>query len=550
MYENFDKEIKDAFPPTPQEFTARMRKTLGVLPKRKQHTLWKALASVATAAAACALFAFIFSQINLPAKDIVSTPHPTAAAQTTAGAPDDESYPPAPPPVGPLPQLAVTDMGSLPSSPGGWQAVAQNGGVNWYFNPGSGEIARAEAGKAVSVKLDLARGQSVDTYTFLPAQDGRWAAFTVHAASGDAVWLVTSDGRKMVVPDDVHWMDYNWQPIQIDLSGAAMFPFDCRLEAPADQEDIDADSMIDDFSICAVKPDGTVYFLQVGIDTYKGYQAFSLNDRRGYCTETEKLGAGEAAVASTETIYTMDAGRDGVFKISDESGAFQPPSVTLQSNRFALFRAADDGAPGASLTCALLIYKDDPDHALWELDMGTGTATKVADGCLAAGWLSSTAYWYSTEADSAQMIQRDAAGLKTVGVTAHIKPAVYPSDYPSDMAGKTTLIPEIWIQNNTDAGITLPDAAQWCSLEITRDGTVVWQQQGDFKLSDGKYRYRSIGKIGDAGEQAGAGPYTLKPGYELGLEFMDVVWDQPGVYMLSGEFYGQQVNYRITLPVE
>jgi hypothetical protein len=561
MNTQYNKALKSLYPPTPAAVSRKVAEALHSLPRRKARWPWQIAKAAMGTAVICAAFIALYNIPSLPGKDLVKTPAPTQAAvlanttkaptndktaSRTASPAETDILLPTPAPVGKLPQLVVTTPAKAPSSADGWQAAAVSGKVTWYYNPAASALARVESGKTVAIALDTPAGQTVDAYTFLPSGDGRWLAFTVHSGSGDTIWLVTKDGRKLDISKDVNWVDSDYKPVQVSLANLTMFPYGSRLEFPKAQEDISADSLIDDVEICAYDADGTVYDVQVALDTYSGYQSFALNDRRGsFGYNQQNLGPGEGIVASGEMLYKLSLGENQKYTIAMKSGAGQSATLSLQQNKFALFKSTGDDGRSAPLTYALVIYKNDPQRTLWELNIETGNSKKITTGCLAAAGLGDGTYWYTSSGDPASIRKQTADKSKTVSLKASLGVAVYPPNYQSDMAGKVVLNPVVKVQNNTGKDITIPDTVN-CSLQLTRDGRTVWQKTGDLKLTDAKFI--RIGKIGKGAEQVEQGPYILKNGEELVVDLAEVVYEEPGTYSLEGQFYNKTVNVQIALP--
>jgi hypothetical protein len=407
----------------------------------------------------------------------------------------------------------------------------------------STDLYQAYAGnlwQAATFKLDITAGWSVDTYTFLPSNDGRWLAFTLHGPKGDDVWVVTQDGRKMSVMGDVQWVDSNSNPVKADFSEASLAPFGNSniYLVPATTG---VDSVQDGVSIRAIFPNGDAYLLQVSLNTVTGSKNMLLDDRRG----------GYMAITNANTDQVLLCNRNYFIRVQGQSGGkyamvfgdCQTP-VEIQSENFSLCRFPVENVE-LRPNRALLVYAGDPAQTLWELNIQTGQETKIATGCVAADWIDETNYWYAADPDCTAVVTREADGVHTVDVQIHLSYNVTSDNAVVTGAVSVAAQPYIIIQNLTDADVTIPSDIP-CSLMLLYGGKTVWSKDGTFKLSDADQQGSEI--YNDAGDSKdiGYGPATLPPGYLMQIWLPQIPCPDAGEYTLEGSFYNQdyQVHTR------
>jgi hypothetical protein len=517
MFNDLDRELDKAFAPTPASFSRSVDKALRELPQKSAWRLRPAFVAALATLAVFAVFAVVFGGIKVISNNIedasFATNTATAASLTQAA----------------MPPLAVTYPKSVPSSAIGWQAAAVAGDAAWYFKQSTGEIAYVEAGKTTAIALGLKQGQAVDAYTFLPDKEGQWVAFTVHGGAGDSVWVVTKGGRKMAVPEDVQWVDNYNNPVQADFSGASMIAYgsDYYLEPTEDVNDPVPDSV----RIKAAFPNGELYELNVSLNTKAGHPECLLDYRKGdYYTSWHLKNEGETLVTGKEYLYKIIQ-EDGKYFLS--LWGTQMP-VDLQSDRFALFKL-----PGQNQMMyparALMVYAGDASRTLWELNIETGKASKIATGCLAADWTDDSSYWYAAQADSARVLKHEAADLHNVRTQLMLIQAG--GDSNEDI--NTSIVIQVIVQNLTDQDITIPENVP-CDLRISRDGEILWQKNGLSLPADITTRRIFLDSvltspIGDSTRKI-HWPVVVPPGYtlEFGLPGPDCTGT--GTYTLDGSF--------------
>lgn len=530
--------LKEIYPPTPDSFTEKVDSALRELPKEGARWKMPVASMAAYALVACTVLVLGFALF-------VRTPdHPQ---QTTAGpaaggtAPSGTSAAPTPQPA-PLPQLPLSHPQI--ASAAGWQAAAAAAGdVTWYYKPSSEQIARVKDGKCDAFLLSLSAGQSLDVHTFMAAAGGGALAFTVHGKDGDSVWIVTSEGRKMSIPDDVSWFDIadSTKPLRFDFSGLSMAPESFQVGGGTGSDaQTAATYYIEGIDISAVRPDGSTYNLTVSIlDNlyYKGLVRGALtgNIREGVCLSLPD----ETAVPTSFRGYLIGVykGADGSYRLGNEDH-----KVELQSNRFAFFRPQPSQSVfGFVLRYALFVYRDDPENTLWGLDGDTGKVEKIAANCVSAGWLPDGDCWYATASDAA-MLQTHAVGYGSPVVAACLLSESY-----SD--GSLTLVPSFEIENHSGQPLTLP-ATLPCSLKLTRDGTMIWSKDDGVSLQQTDSLFcEPMSGFGGTVDMA-EGQFTVPNGYVLSFELnCGIPMDAAGAYRLTGTLYnGLKVNYQMTLP--
>lgn len=558
-------KLRETYPPTPQVFKAGIEQAMRALPERRAHWSLPAPAVAAYAIAAFAALALLVSGVVLPAGFPGKTaqasaqpsspspkqpsapalqPSPSPAASPTASPAVNYTGAPTPPPVSPLPRLAVVNSDKTPTAEDGWQAAAVSGDATWYFNPSASEIARAEGGKTVMIALALALGQAVDIYTFLPARDGRWLAFTVHTANGDTVWLITKDGRKMVIPDDIRWCNSSsHQTIQVDFSKCTLVPVYMKPMDTAVDAEYSENEGVDYITICATYPDRSIYRIQVYLNLKSGYPDLDLNDRQGDMIFMPfALTDGQTVIADQWSIDIAGMGRNGKYQIDSHTSQLE---TELQSNRFLMFKANDGRHVWTNPTSALLIYQNDPTLTLWELNMSTGKTKQLVNDCLAAGWIDAMTYWYTSKTNPTTIQVHAENYLKTIIQQIVLTPCVYMSSNGSDTNNQVTLRPTVTIQNDTNEDITIP-ACISSSLKMKKDGVKIWEQIGDFQLVNAKKL--SLSSV-NSPAPTGTEPITIPAGDMLEMELTEVPYQGPGKYTLEGSFYkNRNINITVSLP--
>lgn len=527
MNRNFYNDLKELYPPTPASFTDKIDRTLNALPKGGARWKMPIVSVAAYALVACAVFALMFTFAVKPApapRASASQIPPTASPTAT---PEESGKP-----AQQLPQLPVSYPDNIDSK-GGWQAVAASDNVKWYYNENFRQIDRTENGKNVAFTLDIESWQSVDTLTFLPSAGNGWITFTVHSGPTDSVWIVTKDGGKAVIPDDVQWVDRNLEPIETDFSGASMVPFSTTAlwGMPADTNGYSA--VTDGVMIRVTFSDGSVYWAEAAS------RDSTLVNMLGIVSPFPAAqGEGNTYVTNDRgLIYRI--GRDAEGKYTVRMGGYQV-RTDLKSASFALFRAACAANDSQRSFAALLIYQDDASHTLWELNLVTGKLMKITSGCIAAGFLSDTRYWYSGQSDSAAFRQQEARGLDKVIQLTGLASMINMTDDDTSSEQRAVLQVKVFIDNRTDKAVTVP-AEVPCSLTAKKDGVVIWSRSGMFPLSDAKEQ--TLWDNG-GGTAVAAGAVTLLPGNSLEIILEEIPLTGLGSYTLEGSFNaGESISY-------
>lgn len=384
--EDLEKHLQALYPPTPASFSMNINHTLRALPKRRRRFRLSIPAAIAYTVAAFFAVALLASSLYKPPK--------AAPAETPRSTPYRPiSTTPVPPltPLTVLSQLTVTPGAAKPASQDKWQIAAACGDVAWYYRADTAELALATSKGTSTMKLALAQGQTVDTCSFMPGKLGRWLAFTVHDNGVDSVWLVTQDGRQLLVTDDVPRPERDGRTTDDDLIGIRMLPFGNQpfLLREQSAEEAPGESLLVRVSYA----NGSVNLVEYALEYPDGGEGPS---RRYILSYSETNGCiviiGDWWVTRSYADYPFD--RNFLF---NECSA-------LQKGNYAMFRImhSPDGAP--ERTCrALLMNEDDPNRTLWMMDIISGDKQKVTEDCAMAAWSDYTDFWYVTADDASTM---------------------------------------------------------------------------------------------------------------------------------------------------
>lgn len=548
MKRDWTDNLAETYPPTPAVFTSSMRRTLQALPERSAR--WKTPASsvfvysLAVFATVALLAGGTIWSANRSASPTASPTQkavqPTQSAQPT---PKSTSTPrPTQPPAVPLPQLPISKMAAAPKSSDGWQIAAVAKDAVWYWNPSTMELAcAADAGGYQSIALQPSQGQTVDSYTFVASDGGQCIAFTVHGPGGDSVWLVTAKGRKMELPNDVLWVDQvdNKTPLQFDFTGLSMIPAGFSVGKSVTSSEAEGEQIeysIDGIRVYAADAEGNTYGLDISSDYNYG---LTISNCLGTIHQGQKLSLpDESWVVNGLTITPKKVG-----KISENQYYFgsMKRQVELHGNQFSLFKSQDNYPLGVrwgvAFRFALLIYKDDPNHNLWIMDISTGKTEKVAQGCTAAGWKNGTTYWYATASDKTEIQSMAVKYDKPIEVSMSV------GECASN--GKVTFQVMVGIRNNSSQDVVIPENIP-CSLNLEVNGTPVWSKEGSVVIQDAETGlYNSI--ISIESMKPVNGQYILKPGCVFSARLPDQIpFDREMTYKLTGTIYdGSPVSYTV-----
>lgn len=527
MNGNPHDKLKDIFPSTPAAFTRHIERAVAALQERGARWRLSAPAIAGYAAAVCGVAALLIFGRFTPGTPVEATHTSAAPAPTPMATPAGVELTAATiPPLEPLPQLTVTENIKAPAALDGWQAVALSGDVTWYYHAASFELACTKGESTHSIALAPKGAQTVDPTTFIPDPHNRWMAFTVHEPEGDTVWVVTAEGAKMVVPDDIYLINVLGDACQADFKGCEM--------APVGEETLygvigeGTENEKDGVMINATLADGSVYRLDVSLGTVIDGQAYNINDRRAVLHYTGiELTGEQQFVAFNSLLYPITKGDDGSYLIN--MGQYRL-HTQLNNNRLRLFKGNLQKHLYDPSSISLFIYKDDPDSMLYELDMNTGKTVPAVGNCLSAGWVDNNMYWYVTGDDPTAIHTRPAAIAG--GVMKLITWDAY-----SDSAGMgiNRLEVHVAIQNNTDESIQIPVEIP-CELNISVNGKTFWEVDGQYAFSDAKMLY-VFSPEGEGISVSAASPITLPAGYTLDFMMIDVPCTEEGVYAINGLFY-------------
>ncbi len=383
--EDLGKHLQALYPPTPSAFSMNVNHTLRALPKRRRRWRLSIPAAIAYAVAAFFAVALLASSLYKPPKAA-----PTETPRSTPYRPISTTPVPPLTPLTVLSQLTVRQIADKPASEGKWQAAAACGDVTWYYRAETAELALTTNEGASTMRLALSPGQTVDACSFMPGKLGRWLAFTVREKGVDSVWLVTHDGRQMLVTDDVPRPERDGRTTDDDLIGVRMLPFGSQpflLRQRQTAEEDPGESLLVRVSYA----NGTVNLVEYALEYPNGSDGPS---RRYILSYSETNGCiviiGDWWITRSYADYPFD--RNFLFN----------ECTALQKGRYAMFRIvhSPDTAP-VRICRALLIYEDDPKRALWTMDILTGKLEKLTEQCVMAAWKDDSDFWYTTADDAA-----------------------------------------------------------------------------------------------------------------------------------------------------